>query len=211
MDHIDSNTHNWLSSLISGSFQIETPDWSTQKNIYKVVTPDKIYYLRIAVSLEKEHENLKHVKPFLNVPAVVGFRTSESGDQLLMSEVPGKNLCEFINNWTNEDITKKFARAVKDFHTLDPLEIFPETTSPTSIVLHGDMSLPNVIFTESDFSGYIDLGQMSVGSPDEDLADALWSLQRNIGPEYGELFLHEYGEAKMTPKLVAALNFRYTP
>ena len=71
------------------------------------------------------------------------------------------------------------------------------------------MALPNIIISESQEIGYIDFGQMTFGPPELDLADAIWSLQRNIGPDYGELFLEKYGPVTMTPKLKKALAYRH--
>lgn len=99
----------------------------------------------------------------------------------------------------------------KHLHQLDASKVFPDGKTAGTVVLHGDMSLPNIICTESGAVSYIDLGQLSTGAPDADLADAIWSLQRNLGPGYGELFLKEYGDVIMTEKLDKALKFRYHP
>lgn len=58
---------------------------------------------------------------------------------------------------------------------------------------------------------YIDLGQLSIGAPDSDLADAIWSLQRNLGTGQGEAFLKAYGDVTMTEQVKRALKFRYHP
>ena len=210
MDKLDTKTTAWLSRLIGDAFQPQKPSWSTQNNVYKITTPHKTYYLRIATDLKVEHNNLKTLRPFLRVPNVIGFEKISDKDHLLISALPGKNLCEFIGQWTNEEITKKFAVAVKEFHALDLHKIFPQQSAAGSVVLHGDMSLPNIMYTKEVFSGYIDVAKLSLGSADDDLADALWSLQRNLGPGYGELFLKEYGITTLSPKLTKALEFKYT-
>ncbi len=50
---------------------------------------------------------------------------------------------------------------------------------------------------------------MAFGLPELDVVDAIWSLQRNIGPDYGELFLKEYGPVVRTPKIEEMLKFRH--
>ena len=46
--------------------------------------------------------------------------------------------------------------------------------------------------------------ECDIGTPELDLADSIWSLQRNLGPTYGEQFLQAYGPVTMTPKMKAA-------
>lgn len=87
-------------------------------------------------------------------------------------------------------------------------KVFPKA-NPKDVLLHGDMVLPNIIVTDEGDIGYIDLGQLSFGSPELDLADAIWSLQRNLGSAYGKLFLKKYGSATITPKIKKALNYRH--
>ena len=210
MDILDSKSIQWLSSIIIDNFQLEKPAYSDQSEVFKIISLNANYYLKIGSSLETERSNTIKLGPFIAVPEVVAFKNIDKRDHLLLTEVAGKNLCEFINEWTPAYITKKFAQTVKEFHSLDPYKLFLNAR-PNSILLHGDMSLPNVIFTQDGLSGIIDLGHLSTGSADLDITDALWSLQRNLGSGYGELFLEEYGGVEITPRIDEALRFIYTP
>lgn len=200
----------WLSEELPVGFQLEKHSYSHQDEVYEIKTPENIFYLKINASLEAERDNLLKLQPFVRVPAVISFRRVEGKDHLLITEVPGKNLAELVGQWTNEAIVKEFAQAVRTFHAIDVVSVFPEKNESGLVVLHGDMSLPNVICTQPGSVSYIDVGQVSVGSPDIDLADVLWSLQRNMGPGYGESFLEEYGNITMTATLEAALKYRHT-
>lgn len=210
MEVITQPTKDWLSGLLAISFEVEKHDYSHQDEVYKIKTSDSNFYLKISPTLQSERDNLIKMQPYLRVPNVIGFTKIADKDHLLLSEVPGKNLSELVSVWENTAIVREFAAATKYFHSLDVNMLFSGDYDSAAVVLHGDMSLPNILCTEPGVVSYIDLGQMSVGSPDVDLADAIWSLQRNISPDYGELFLKEYGNFVMTEKIDKALRFRYT-
>jgi aminoglycoside phosphotransferase len=210
MESVNLATRSWLEEQLAVSFQIEKHSYSHQDEVYVIQTPRKRVFLKISSNLESERRNLIKVGPYLNVPLVLAFKRVENKDHLLLSEVPGNNLAEFIGVWSNEEIVKEFARAVRVFHQLDPHVLFPNKNADDLVVLHGDMALPNIMCQTPGKAGYIDLGQMYLGKRDADLADAIWSLQRNLGPEYGELFLKEYGNVVMTEKIEKALQFRYS-
>ncbi|HEY8999512.1 MAG TPA: phosphotransferase [Candidatus Saccharimonadales bacterium] len=211
MNDIDAATRAWLQSTIGPDFEIEKHAYSHQDDVYKIQTPAERYYLKIAPSLRTERDNLLRLRPHATVPDVLGFTRINGRDHLLMSELHGRNLAELAGELGNEMIVKEFARAIKMFHALDAHILFPARAKPGLVVLHGDMAMPNVLRGADGELGFIDLAQMSVGLMDVDLADAIWSLQRNIGPGYGELLLREYGGVAITPKLEAALQFKHVP
>jgi len=210
MDSLDPKAKKWLSEVIAESYEATKHVHSHQDEVYKIETPSTHYYFKISATLKAEHENLKKLETILNVPKVIKFRESDDSDYLLISELPGKNLVQFIGECPELEIVDIFAEATRQLHGLDATKVFPEASS-TDVLLHGDMALPNIIISEQQQIGYIDLGQLAFGPPDSDLADAIWSLQRNIGPDYGEIFLEKYGKVIVTPKIKKALKFRYQP
>jgi aminoglycoside phosphotransferase len=210
MDELDPKTKQWLSKVLGIPFKASKHIHSHQDEVYKIETSLSTYYLKLSKSLRAEHDNLKRLETILNVPKVIDFYDTDENDYLLISELPGKNLVELIGEWSDLDIVDKFAEAVRKLHAVDAARIFPQATSK-DVLLHGDMALPNIIISEQNQTGYIDFGQLSFGPPELDLADSIWSLQRNIGPDYGELFLKKYGPVTMTRKIEAALEFRYQP
>lgn len=206
----------WLADILGNQVTAEKHIHSHQDEVYRLKTPQKACYLKASPTLKAERDNLNRLKPYLNVPSVLGFCMLEATDYLLISELPGKNLVELIDDpeWSDHDIVTSFAEAVRDLHKLDVVGIFPGQASPNEVLLHGDMSLPNIIISTGSGKkriGYIDFGQMAYGPPELELADAIWSLQRNLGPAYGELFLQAYGSVVMTPQIRKALDFRYRP
>lgn len=181
---------------------------SHQDEVYRIETQSTNYYLKISRSLKAERDNLEKLGTILNVPKVIDFYDARENDYLLISELPGKNLVELIGELPELKIVEKFADAIRQLHSVDTTKVFPEA-SLKDVLLHGDMALPNIIVTDDGDIGYIDFGQLSFGSPELDLADAIWSLQRNLGPAYGELFLKKYGPVAITPKISKALNYRH--
>lgn len=211
MDELRPEVKKWLAEILGMPLKANRHIHSHQDEVYRIETLSEGYYLKVSKTLTSERDNLKKIEAILNVPKVIDFYSARKTDCLLISELPGRNLVELVGKWSKLDIVHKFAEALRLLHSVDIAELLPGHAHQSGVLLHGDMSLPNVIITNQGRIGYIDFGQMSFGSPDVDLADALWSLQRNIGPGYGELFLKEYGHTPMTPRLKAALEFRYRP
>lgn len=205
---MNSDAKQWLSEMLDVPFKATKHVHSHQDEVYRIETQSANYYLKVSRSLKAEHDNLKKLGTILNVPEVINFYDAEENDYLLISELPGKNLVELIGTWPELKIAEKFADAIRQLHSLDATKVFPEA-STTDVLLHGDMALPNILVADDGEFGYIDFGQLSFGTPELDLVDAIWSLQRNLGPAYGEQFLQAYGSVAMTPKIQAALAFRY--
>ena len=71
------------------------------------------------------------------------------------------------------------------------------------VLTHGDYCLPNVMLTDDQVSGYIDLGLAGIGDRYRDLALARRSLIRNCGAAWVPFFFESYGlpqpdEAKLS-------------
>ena len=67
----------------------------------------------------------------------------------------------------------------------------PETED--LVLCHGDYCVPNVLVRDWQLAGYVDLGALGVADRWFDLAIALWSVTRNMGPGHEDLFLEAYG------------------
>ena len=166
-----------------------------QSEVYIFKKDNQKYFIKIAEDLKKEHSNLLALVGVVQVPQVIGFKSFEDKDVLITKAIEGKNLAELSEELAPEVIVNLLVIAVKDFHN--------KTKSLGETWVHGDACLPNFIF-DKDFNlaGYIDLGDARIESVEEDLSAAIWSLEKNIGKGFGELFLREYGYSDMSEEKV---------
>lgn len=63
------------------------------------------------------------------------------------------------------------------------------------VFTHGDYCLPNIIVVGDELGGFVDWGRAGVADRYQDVALAVRSLTSNVGREWAELFLKEYGLA----------------
>ena len=211
MTQLDLPAKQWLEQILRVPFTASRHRYSHQDEVYRIEAPRRTYYLKVSPSLTAERDNLQKLESVLLVPKVIAFHRAADKDHLLISELPGKNLVELIGAWSDRHIVETFAKAVRQLHQVNVTKVFPEAGA-ADVLLHGDIALPNIIISTPDKpTGFIDFGQLSFGPRELDLVDAIWSLQRNLGPRYGELFLEEYGPVAITSKIEGALSFRYKP
>lgn len=151
-------------------------------------------------------------KKGLSAP-LIAFGQDDLRDYLLVAEVRGKSGIELLER--PEWLAEKLGEAVRALHELDfrdcpvndvneqALRLFERETGSAfsggevlrkDVLLHGDCCLPNVFFSESGFSGFIDLGEGGVGDRHFDLYWAQWSLGYNLKTDaYSGRFLDAYG------------------
>jgi aminoglycoside phosphotransferase len=81
---------------------------------------------------------------------------------------------------------------------------FLERERPDSedlVLCHGDYCVPNVLVRDWRLAGYVDLGALGVADRWFDLAIALWSVTRNMGPGWEDVFLEAYGIRRDAAKI----------
>lgn len=74
-------------------------------------------------------------------------------------------------------------------------------------LLHGDYCLPNIIFKDRQFSGFIDLGNGGLGDRHIDLFWGIWSLSFNLKTDkWKDRFLDAYGRDRILPELLECIG-----
>jgi len=200
---------DWAKGVLQKDFVVESVPHGDQSNVLKLCSEDGNYFLKIAPALEKEKVRLEWLSGRVSVPRVIGFSHLEGQDVLLLSEIVGENLARLKKEWNATDVVRSLADAVKAFHAIDITGCPFGDGGSGKVLVHGDACLPNLIFKDRTFVGYIDLGGVAVDSPDVDLAAGVWTLQHNLGPGYGKEFLERYGIADVTDDTVEMLRQRY--
>ncbi len=61
------------------------------------------------------------------------------------------------------------------------------------VFVHGDYCLPNVLIGGDRVTGFIDLGNGGIGDPYYDYVSSVYTLNRNLGPEYIAPFFETIG------------------
>ncbi|MFA4817380.1 MAG: phosphotransferase [Parcubacteria group bacterium] len=200
---------DWAEKQVCANTTITKQRHGDQSDVFKIETAEGNYFLKISPKLEKERERLAWLRGKLPVPEVIGFIKIGSKEALLLSSVEGKNLAELKKEWPVEKVVDKLVNVLKKFHAVDATDCPFGNYKPGSVLVHGDACLPNFIFKEDDFSGYIDLGDMTIGNPEIDFAAAIWSLQYNFGKGYGLSFLRKCGVKNATDELVEESRLKY--
>ncbi|MDP3770607.1 MAG: phosphotransferase [bacterium] len=200
---------SWAENQLNDKATITKEEYGDQSKVFRFHTPLRSYFLKIGTGLEKERERLEWLDGKLPVPKVVGFTKIDDKDALLLSAIEGKNLATLSKEWPAERVVDKLVKALRQFHAVNAKNCPFGTFEPNNVLVHGDACLPNFIFQDDNFSGYIDLGDMMVANPEVDFSAAIWSLQYNLGLGYGRMFLEKYGVKNVTDELVEKLRLRY--
>lgn len=200
---------DWAETQLKTKTTVTKEEYGDQSKVFKFHAPSGNYFLKIGTGLEKEKERLEWLNGKLPVPRVVGFTKIDNKDALLLSAIEGKNLAALSKEWSAEKVVDNLAKALRQFHAVDVKNCPFGAFEPNKVLVHGDACLPNFIFQGDNFSGYIDLGDLMVASPEVDFSAAIWSLQYNLGAGYGAMFLKKYGVENVTDELVEKLRLKY--
>lgn len=199
----------WAQSVLGKPITANKTLAGDQSVVFQIIANNRKYFLKIAPSLEAERDRLVWLQGKFSAPKVVGFTHIAGNDAILMTALPGKTLKDLIMLWSPEKIVQKLAQAIQSVHSLDISDCPFGNHTDGYVVVHGDACLPNFLFDGDVFSGVIDVGEMRVAHPNIDLSAAVWSLQHNLGPGYGKLFLERYGISHPTDEQVESLRIQY--
>ena len=98
----------------------------------------------------------------------------------------------FTNEFAMERVRERVRTRDVTAAQLERLESLRPATEDL-VVCHGDPCLPNFLVEDGEVTGYVDLGDVSIADRWRDIAIALWSVTRNLGPGWEDVFLRAYG------------------
>ncbi len=200
----------WAKEQLNSSDYVITKErHGDQSDVFRIGTPNGNYFLKIGTKLSKEKERLEWLNGKLPVPKVIGFKKIEDKETLLLSAIEGNNLAVLKKEWPEEKVINKLVEALKNFHAIKTTDCTFGNYEIGRVLVHGDACLPNFIFNGDKFSGYIDLGDMTIGDREIDFAVAIWSLDYNLGNGHGLEFLKKYGVENATEEMAEKLKLKY--
>lgn len=176
---------------------------------------------------EDEVARLRWASSRLPAPAVIDFGQEPTFDWILTDGLPGRNAIDPKITNDPAQIAGALGRGVRRFHSSAfnscPFDARNDVVLPTLrshmgpsqydalealrpesedvVVTHGDACLPNFLIEDWEVTGFVDLGDLGVADRWRDIAVALWSLDRNLGPGWGDTFLRAYGVERDERKL----------
>ncbi|HEV8638105.1 MAG TPA: aminoglycoside 3'-phosphotransferase [Chloroflexota bacterium] len=181
-----------------------------QVTTWRLVAPDgEVRYLKVSqlgqrAGLADERERMIWAAAWLPVPRVIEHGSDGYDEWLLTAGLPGVNAVDDALRVDPARLVPLLAEGLRWFHTLPVAECpfdgrFGLDHRPPgdedSVVCHGDYCLPNVLIDDWRVSGFVDLGELGVADRWADLTMATWSVTRNLGPGWEQLFMASYGVA----------------
>lgn len=200
---------DWAKDLLQEDVTVSKETHGDRSDVFILNTPDKKYFLKIGNDLKKEYDRLLWLEGRLPVPKAIAFKAMDDRETLLLSGVTGKNLKVLSKEWPPEKVVTKIVEAIQKFHSPGITDCPFGSIKDGDVLIHGDASLPNFIFEGDTFSGYIDLGDVTIGNKEIDFAAAIWSLQYNLGKGHGKMFLETCGITDVTEETVETLRLKY--
>jgi aminoglycoside phosphotransferase len=216
MRRVVDDTHRaaigWAQSIMNEPrLTVEIASGTDRATTYRLSDGDVVLaYLKIGVySLAGERDRLIWLRERVLVPDVLGFATSDRQDWLLTAPLRGADLSRPEHTAYPHRLIQLLASALKGLHSLDSARCPFGRAEGDAVIVHGDACLPNFVFDGTNFMGCLDVGDLRLGSPEVDLAAAVWSLDHNLGHGFGGEFLRTYGWPEHDEATVAQLRLSY--
>ena len=138
---------------------------------------------------EREVSAMKWLEGKLPVPHVICHEDRDGFSYLLMSRVRGRMLCDGRILHNRNRLMKSAAAALKMLWSVDISDCpFLEEGkgNPEAVLCHGDLCLPNIFADNDGITGFIDLGNCTVGERRVDLDTLMESLDANLVGRYSD-------------------------
>ena len=185
-------------------------------NQAKVIYSDKGYYIKIAEKgkLQQEAFRTKLFAQRNMGPQVLAY-ISEDKDYMVTRSVEGEDALYADYLSEPKQLCEMLAEAMKRLHGSD-IEGVPVSPSmelyethkrgnelKRDTFIHGDFCLPNVMFSDGEFTSFVDVGAGGVGDKHIDIYWVLWSLRYNLKTDaYREYFKDLYGRDQIDEEIL---------
>lgn len=201
-------SQSWVTSAVQEEIRSVIRVRSNEVNeVFHLSCDSANFVLKTGPNLGREYERLHWLKGRFPAPLPLDLTTHGAVDALLMSAIEGDDLASLSVSLRPQTVISRLTEALKTVHNLSIAD-WPFGGNGT-VLVHGDACLPNFLYHGDCLSGYIDVGDMTIAEVEVDLAAAVWSLQRNLGPGYGLDFLHNYGLQSADEEEVERLRLLY--
>lgn len=168
-----------------------------------------VMFVKRAADLTRERDRLAWLRGRWPVPRVAGYFHERGDDWLVTHEVQGVPLYHPSVGWTPDRVAGKLGEILRGLHATEAHDCPFGTRRPGHVLIHGDYCLPNVLVSNGELSGLVDVGLSGLGNPEDDLAAGVWTLQYNYGKGFAETFLNAYGWPPMTDGAIEKLRRKY--
>ncbi|KND48885.1 MAG: Aminoglycoside phosphotransferase [Parcubacteria bacterium C7867-005] len=199
----------WAKTTLGSEIVVLKEPHGYEGVVYELKTNTENYFLKMGSGFARERARLGWFQDKVPVPKVVDFLIEGDKEAMILTAVKGKNLKVYSQEWSVEKMTDKLADVLHQFHSVSTIGWPFDAPDAGKVLVHGDACLPNFIFSEDSFSGYIDVGDSRISSPEADLAATIWSLQFNMGKGHGVMLLQKYGWDKATDEEAERLRQEY--
>jgi aminoglycoside phosphotransferase len=206
---VTDDIHRWLERTLGSAVEVQAVAGRDGHHVHRIQAADgRLAFLKAAPDTEGERARLEWLDGRVPAPRVLGFRKAVgSQDLLLTSAVAGRDLTTLVDH--PDRVVALLAAGLRQLHSLDASGCPFGERGPGAVLVHGDACLPNLLTDGARITGYVDLAECGLGSPQDDLAAAVWSLDFNLGPGHGLRFLHAYGVTDADEPMVDRLRAAY--
>jgi kanamycin kinase len=166
-------------------------------------------FVKRAADLSGERDRLVWLRGRWPVPKLAGFFHELGDDWLLTHEISGAPMYHASVGWPPDRVARKLGEILRGLHATDAAGCPFGTRKAGHVLIHGDYCLPNVLVTEGELSGLVDVGLSGLGNPEVDLAAGVWTLQYNYGKGFGRALLDAYGWPPMSDAAIEKLRRKY--
>jgi len=207
---LPTNVRSAVEAALGGAPIAEELAWmSWAGTVWRMTGDGRAVFVKRAADLAPERDRLNWLAGRWPVPEVGGFFHDLGDDWLVTREVSGVPIHHPSVRWEPRRVAEKLGRILRRLHSTESAGCPFGINKRGHVLIHGDYCLPNVLVSEGELSGLVDVGRSGLGNPEDDLAAGVWTLQYNYARGLARPFLDAYGWPPMTDQAIEKLRRKY--